>query len=145
MNNTPQNLPQGGGQQYQPAQQGQPSYNHQGAGQWQQPQGGYYQPPAGGYYQPPTAGRGQVGKGGGWIGLLRVVLWLEFAMFAIGGLFCFGSLADREPLLGLLSLAGCVLVGLLVVGGGMVALDAAANIQRCATNSAHIIDLLEKK
>ena len=31
MNNTPQNLPQGGGQQYQPAQQGQPGYNHQGA------------------------------------------------------------------------------------------------------------------
>ena len=133
---------------------GQPGADQAGAGQtggnrfqpWvgsYQAQAGGYQPPAGGYCQPPT--QGQVGKGGGWIGLLRVVLWLEFAMFVIVGLYGFSTMADYEPLMGLLTLAGSVLVGLLVVGGGMVALDAAANIQRCATNSARILDHLGRK
>ena len=128
---------QTGGQQGYDQQTGGQQY-----GQWQAGAGGY-QAPAGGYYQSP--GQGQRGKGGGWIGLLRVVLWLEFAVFAIFGLVGFGSMADREPMLGLLTLAASVLVGLLVVGGGMVALDAAANIQRCATNSAQILDRLNQK
>ena len=135
---------QASGQQYHASAQGQPNY------QWQPPAGGYggYQQPGGPSQPGGPVIRGQLGKGAGWIGLLRTVLWIEFALFALGGLYSFTILADQRgagPVVGLLVLAACVLVGLLVVGGGMVALDAAANIQRCADNSAHILNLMQKK
>ena len=140
-------------QGYQASGQGQQGYQASGQGQqnyqWQPPAGGYggYQQPGGPSQPSGPVIRGQLGKGAGWIGLLRTVLWIEFGLFVLGGLYSFSALSSQSngTMIGLLVLASCVLVGLLVVGGGMVALDAAANIQRCADNSAHILNLLQKK
>lgn len=126
------------------------------AGGYTPPSGGYtppsggYTPPAGGYgrYTPPPYAAGKFGKGGGWIGFLRVFLWVWFGLICLAGLIgFFGSTAagGAGALLGLLFLAAAVLIAFLSVAGGMVALDAAANIHRCATNSARILELLQQQ
>ena len=128
------------------------------AGSYTPPAGGYtppnggYTPPAGGYYNPgkysPPYTGGKFGKGGGWIGFLRVFLWIWFGLICLAGLIgFFGSTAagGKGALLGLLILAAAVLIAFLSVAGGMVALDAAANINRCATNSARILELLQQQ
>lgn len=130
------NVPPSGGQQtgYAPPQGG-----------YGQQQTGYAPPPPGGYsYMPPVSG--QSGKGGGWIGLLRTFLWIYFGLICLVGLILFigfSQAGDGGVLMGLLALAGCVLVAFISVAGGMVALDAAQNISRCATNSARILELLQ--
>ena len=105
-------------------------------------------PPSYGYAPQTPAAASQGGKGSGWIGLLRVFLWIWFGLLCLGGLVTFIALLSagaRGALLGFGALIGSVLVAFLSVAGGMVALDAAANISRCATNSARILDILQKK
>ena len=82
-------------------------------------------------------------------------LWIWFGLLCLAGVaLCISAFytasqvrrgGEEIILAGLGSLVGCVLVAFLSVAGGMVALDAAANIKRCATNSARILDLLQKK
>ncbi len=60
--------------------------------------------------------------------LLRVFLWLLFTAICMGGII-FVS----------------VLLAFVAVASGMVALDAAQNIRRCAVNSATIPDLLNRQ
>ena len=60
--------------------------------------------------------------------LLRVFLWLLFTAICMGGII-FVS----------------VLLAFVAVASGMVALDAAQNIRRCAVNSATIPDLLTRQ
>lgn len=116
-------------QQYQS--QYQPQYQSQYQSQYQyQPQ--YQYPPQ---YQPQLFG----GRGGGWITLLRVFLWIEFfsVVFVGAGLFAF-FLDDDRVLVGILALVGAVIVAFLSVALGMVLLDAANNIKILADNSAAI-------
>ena len=105
---------------------------------------------------PPAAPRsqtGQTGRGGGWIMLLRVFLWLFFAVICLAGLITGGALFMQaldyeEPALlfaGIGTFLGCVFLAFVSVAGGMVALDAAQNIRRCAINSANILDLLNRQ
>ncbi len=112
------------------------------------PPAGGYVPPAGGY-APPNGGyvpyRAKGGKGGGWIGFLRVFLWIWFGLVCLFGVIVCVGWIDINPVIGFLCFLGCVLVAFLSVAGGMVALDACVNIKRCATNSARILDLLQKK
>ena len=105
----------------------------------------------------PRPARSQHGKGGGWITFLRVFLWIWFALLCLAGVvLCVGSFgvasairySDRAMMMrltGVGELLGCILLAFLSVAGGMVALDAAANIKRTATNSARILELLQKQ
>lgn len=125
----------------QPAASGQAQYSYsQQQTYQQQPQGGYA-PPMGSYV-PPSAPAGHSGKGGGWIALMRTFLWILFGLICFFGIVLFSRVADENTLVGLLCLAGCVLLAFVTVAGGMIALDAAANIKRIADNSAKIFDLL---
>lgn len=85
-------------------------------------------------------------KGGGWIGLARVFLWIWFAFLCLTGLVAFVvGLATFEILQGLAALLVCAMTAFLSVTGGMVALDAAQNISRCAANSERILELLKEE
>jgi uncharacterized membrane protein len=138
-----------------PPSYGQPQYGG-GQPQYGQPQYGYSQaqsqttyappPPTGGYAPPPVRSTG--GKGGGWIGFLRVFLWIWFAVICLFGLVVFSFAAVQggtAAAWGLLTLVVSVLIGFLSIAAGMVALDACANLSRCATNSARILDLLQEQ
>ena len=132
-----QQPPQGEQAQYGQAPYGQPQYGGQAQYSYAPP------PPQGPAYVP-----GLEGKGAGWIGLLRVILWIYFGLVCVVGLVLFvGFSAVGGPgfLAGLLALAGCVLLAFVSVAGGMVALDAAQNIRRTAINSARILEMLNKK
>ena len=75
-------------------------------------------------------------------------LWIWFCLLCLAGLVSFvgfAAMGGVGVLVGLGTLIGCVLLAFLSVAGGMIALDAAANISRCATNSARILDLLQSK
>ena len=127
----------------QPPQGGQPQYGQQQYGGQAQYSYAPPPPPQGPAYVP-----GLEGKGAGWIGLLRVILWIYFGLICVVGLVLFVSIsAAGGPgfLAGLLALAGCVLLAFVSVAGGMVALDAAQNIRRTAINSARILEMLNKK
>ena len=118
----------------------QPQYEQQA--QYAQQQTAYA-PPAGNY-APVKAG--QTGKGGGWIGFLRVFLWIFFGLLCLVGVIGFaGMAANGQGGPGMLILLGCILLAFLSVAGGMIALDAAKNISRCATNSARILELLQRE
>ena len=128
----------------QPPQGGQPQYGQQQQQYGGQAQYSYAPPPP----QAPVYIDGLEGKGAGWIGLLRVILWIYFGLICLVGLVLFvGFSAVGGPgfLAGLLALAGCVLLAFVSVAGGMVALDAAQNIRRTAINSARILEMLNKK
>lgn len=97
----------------------------------------------------PSPAISQAGKGTGWIKFLRVFLWIWFALICLAGVIAFVRMIstgyDEAAWMGFLILAGAVLLAFVSIAGGMVALDAAANISRCATNSARILDLLQQK
>lgn len=132
----------------QPQNQGQPQY------QQPQPQ---YQPPQ--YYapQPKPANRG---KGGGWIGFLRVMAWILFAVeelaFVITGIAMmagarvansyFGySYTNWGAIFGGLGIiAGGTLMAFIMIAGINVALDMAMNTARTATNTAKLVEKLEE-
>ncbi|MCI9671123.1 MAG: hypothetical protein HFF49_06150 [Lawsonibacter sp.] len=96
---------------------------------------------------------GQSGRGGGWIMLLRVFLWLLFTVICMVGIFSGGLMImtglDIEEFAPVLAGLGIILVSVLLafvaVASGMVALDAAQNIRRCAINSANILALLNQQ
>ena len=85
--------------------------------------------------------------------LLRVFLWCLFAVICLAGLVSGGALCmegiQYEELAmmfaGIGVMLGCVLLAFVSVAGGMVALDAAQNIRRCAINSANILELLNQQ
>lgn len=149
------------GQQPTAEQQPQYGYGQQAQNAYTQQQAQYYnQYYAQQYAAPsPTVKGGGDGKGSGWITFLRVFLWIWFGLLCLAGLVLCVSAFNQASnvrywsndastqliLAGLGSLVGCVLLAFLSVAGGMVALDAAANIKRCATNSARILDELQKK
>lgn len=136
----------------QPPAGGQPQYGGYGYGQQQSYTGGYA-PSMGGYTPPPSTPAGRTGRGGGWIMLLRVFLWLLFsAICLVGVILCmqFFHEASRYNsseciLAGLGCLIGCVFLAFVTVAGGMIALDAAQNIRRCAINSSNILNLLNQQ
>ena len=96
---------------------------------------------------------GQSGRGGGWIMLLRVFLWLLFTAICMAGIIFGGLMIMTGPdaggfpvvLAGLGIILVSVLLAFVAVASGMVALDAAQNIRRCAINSANILDLLNQQ
>lgn len=138
------NQPQGQPQNQAPQQPYQPQYQS-----YQQPQyQGYTQ-----YYAPQKpANRG---KGGGWIGFLRVMAWVLFALIEISVIVAgfmmiansfngywgfswalFGS--------GLGILAGGTLIAFIMVASINVTLDMAMNTARTATNTAKIAEKIEE-
>ena len=96
---------------------------------------------------------GQSGRGGGWIMLLRVFLWLLFTAICMVGIIFGGLMIMMGPdaggfpvvFAGLGIILVSVLLAFVAVASGMVALDAAQNIRRCAINSANILDLLNQQ
>lgn len=93
-----------------------------------------------------SAATSQAGRGSNWIGFLRIFLWIWFALICLSGVIAFFNLASNGSLLpGLLALIGAALLAFVSVAGGMIALDAASNIQRCATNSARILELMQRE
>lgn len=85
--------------------------------------------------------------------LLRVFLWLLFTVICMVGIFSGGLMImtglDIEEFAPVLAGLGIILVSVLLafvaVASGMVALDAAQNIRRCAINSANILALLNQQ
>ena len=105
--------------------------------------------PAGPYPPAPPVRMGDTGRGAGWIMFLRVLLWIVFAAICLTGLylampiFNYGGSDGAIAALGII--VGSVLLAFTVVAAGMVSLDAAQNIRRCAINSANILDLLNQR
>ena len=93
---------------------------------------------------------GDTGRGAGWIMFLRVLLWIVFGGICLLGLalamplFQYSSYG-ADPMVGLGIIVGSVLIAFTVVAAGMVSLDAAQNIRRCAINSANVLDLLNQR
>lgn len=125
----------------QPQNQGQPQY------QQPQPQ---YQPPQ--YYapQPKPANRG---KGGGWIGFLRVMAWILFAIVELTALVGGYMLMSTGHYWGvnwgaifggLGVIAGGTLTAFIMIAGINVALDMAMNTARTATNTAKLVEKIEE-
>ena len=147
--------PQYGYGQQTAGQQPQYGYGQQAQAAYTQQQAQYYNQYYAQQYAPPAAGKAADGKGGGWIAFLRVFLWIWFALLCLAGVaLCISAFyaasqtrrgGEEMILAGIGSLVGCVLMAFLSVAGGMVALDAAANIKRCASNSARILEELQKK
>ncbi len=107
--------------------------------------------PAGPSYPPaPSVRMGDTGRGAGWIMFLRVLLWIVFGGICLLGLalamplFQYSSYG-ADPMVGLGIIVGSVLIAFTVVAAGMVSLDAAQNIRRCAINSANVLDLLNQR
>lgn len=127
----------------------------------QVPPAGAQVPPMKGYSGYPASNPSPIvlekGKGGAWIVFMRVVLWVQFALFSLVGIAVFVcSLVASSSLPGLFDGAGSVLIGFLIMIGcilfaflsvamGMIFLDMAANIKRTTTNSAYTLELLLKK
>ena len=119
-----------------------------GPGQYPPPRGGPdslmgsagYGGPQQPYYAQPRGG-----QGGGWIGFLRVFLWIWFGIICLAGLIYTVVMMQVEPLMGLLVLVATAIVAFASVAGGMVMLDAAKNIETCATNSAQILAEMQKQ
>lgn len=127
----------------QPQNQGQQNQSQQ---QYQAPQ---YQPP---YYapQPKPANRG---KGGGWIGFLRVMAWVLFALIElstlVGGFILmsaghywgvnWGSIFG-----GLGIIAGGTLMAFIIIAAINITLDMAMNTARTATNTAKLVEKIEE-
>lgn len=89
---------------------------------------------------------GKTGKGMGWIVFLRVILWIVFAGIVIAGFVCGIEMIDHHyrALYGMLCIAGSILTALIVVAGGMVALNNATNLRSIAMNTAKTVELLQE-
>ncbi len=146
-------------QPQQPAKPTQPQQNYSGYGQQtpppqyaQRPQYGY-QPQQYAYVPQQPANRG---KGGGWIGFLRVMAWILFAvmelMFIIGGIglmvaggyingtYYYGG--GEAVFAGLAVIVVGTLMSFLMIAAINVSLDAAQNIRRTATSTAEMNERL---
>ncbi len=118
----------------------------------QRPQYGY-QPQQYAYVPQQPANRG---KGGGWIGFLRVMAWILFAvmelMFIIGGIglmvaggyingtYYYGG--GEAVFAGLAIIVVGTLMSFLMIAAINVSLDAAQNIRRTATSTAEMNERL---
>ena len=101
------------------------------------------------YYTAPS--HGKTGSGFGWIVFLRVILWIVFGAIVLSSLIIgirmmsfsryFGGMAWE----GMLVIFGGILTAFITIAAGMVALNNASNLNKIATNSAKILDELQKK
>lgn len=97
-------------------------------------------PPA--YYDSPVSH----GKGGGWIMLVRVMLWIFFALFCLSSFVSALNYFSRDKIaIGFAVLIGGIFAAFLVIAMGMVTLDMAKNTQRIANNTAEIAKNLKNK
>lgn len=97
------------------------------------------------YYTAPS--QGKTGSGFGWIVFMRVILWIVFAGIVVSALIIgIGLLGRRRTQLeGILVILGGILTAFITIAAGMVALNNASNLNKIATNSAKILDELQKK
>lgn len=80
-----------------------------------------------------------------WIRFGRIWLWLIFAIICLAGLISgFSVMAQESPIMGLLAIIASVFVAIVSVCFGMIFLDTAENIAKCADNSQRIDSALEK-
>lgn len=132
-----------------PEQQNQAQQGYQQP-QYQQPsyQTPNYQPP---YYapQPKLVNRG---KGGGWIGFLRVMAWVMFAVIElaalVGGIMLMSTghywgVNWATIFSGLGIIVGGTLMAFIMIASINVALDMAMNTARTATNTAQLVEKVE--
>lgn len=92
--------------------------------------------------------QGKVGGGFGWIVFLRVILWIFFGLIMLSALIAgveFMSWGDEGVLIGFATILGGALVAFLTVACGMISLNNASNIHKIATNSARILDELQRR
>lgn len=143
------NQPQGQPQNQAPQQPYQPQYQS-----YQQPQYQGYTP----YYAPQKpANRG---KGGGWIGFLRVMAWIVFALvellviiggigvmmggnFVINGSYSY-IYGGTAIMIGLLTIVVGTFFAFLMIAAINVYLDMAMNTARTATNTAKLAEKVEE-
>lgn len=102
-------------------------------------------PSAPAYPAAPAVRVGDTGRGGGWIMFLRILLWFVFSAVCLTGAYLAAEAFRFDQMAALSILAVSVLLAFTLVAGGMVALDSAQNIRRCAINSANILDLLNQR
>lgn len=97
------------------------------------------------YYTAPS--HGKTGSGFGWIVFMRVILWIVFAGIVVSALIIgIGLLGRRRTQLeGILVILGGILTAFITIAAGMIALNNASNLNKIATNSAKILDELQKK
>lgn len=98
-------------------------------------------------YVPTPTVRGKAGGGFGWIVFMRVILWILFAGMILSSLI-YGIILlghNRTVGEGLLVIFGGILTSFIVVAGGMILLNAASNLHKIATNSANILNELQKR
>lgn len=99
------------------------------------------------YYEP--AQYGKKGRGFAWIVFMRVILWIWFGLLVlsslIGGIGYMLNGRDEEILIGFGILLGGVFMAFLTIAVGMIWLNNASNLNKIATNSARILDKLERK
>lgn len=101
------------------------------------------------YYTAPS--QGKTGTGFGWIVFMRVILWIVFGAIVVASLIVgirmmsfsryFGGMAWE----GMLVIFGGILTAFITIAAGMIALNNASNLNKIATNSAKILDELQKK
>lgn len=143
-------------QQPNPAQpqQGQP-YQQPYQPQYQQPRQPQYQPPQ--YQQNYYAPQQPInrGKGGGWIGFMRVMAWLLFVLLELsvvigGGMLLVNGLNGYWGtdwglfFSGLGVIVGGTLVAFIMIAAINISLDMAKNTERTATNTARLVEKLEE-
>lgn len=89
---------------------------------------------------------GAAGGGFGWIVFMRVILWFVFGMILfsslIGGIVL---MAGKTWPFGILAIFGGVLLAFIAIAGGMIALNNASNLHKIATNTARILDEMQKQ
>lgn len=145
------NQPQGQPQNQAPQQPVQPQYQPYQQPQYQQGYAPYYAP------QQKLANRG---KGGGWIGFLRVMAWIMFAIYEllivigsigimVGGNFTINGsytylYGGTAIMVGMLVLIIGSFLMFLMIAAINVYLDMAMNTARTATNTAKLVEKVEE-
>ena len=135
--------------QYVPQQPAQPRQEYQPAAQTPVYSQTYQMPPQ----TPTTYTTGERGSGGGWIGFMRVMSWMLFAIIEIsvliGGFFLivqgFDSWRGGEMIAsGIGMLIGGTLAAFLMIAGVQIMLDMAVNMKRTASNTANALGKLDE-
>lgn len=145
------NQPQGQPQNQAPQQPVQPQYQPYQQPQYQQGYAPYYAP------QQKLTNRG---KGGGWIGFLRVMAWIMFAIYEllivigsigimVGGSFTINGsytylYGGTAIMVGMLVLIIGSFLMFLMIAAINVYLDMAMNTARTATNTAKLVEKVEE-